>query len=367
MSNKPARGWKAEAPYNELPPLPPSAPLQTPAILKATIKARAALAELDRLAGKLPNPGILVRTLPLMEARCSSQIENIVTTDDMLFQRADQPDDSTLPEIREASRHAEALLEAYHGLKKLPVCSRLAQQVCSRIKDQPMSVRKLPGTVIASRRQVMYTPPVGEAVIRGLLANWEAYLHSEDDTDPLIRMAVAHYQFEAIHPFTDGNGRTGRILNSLYLTEAGLLEQPILYLSRYILANRSDYYRLLNAVTSHEAWEDWVVYILQGVAEVATWTAGKVREIHALVDTTQKLIAKKCPDLPLDDMMRAIFEQPYCRIRHLVVTGVAKRETASIYLVKLAKAGVLTEIKQGRDKLFLNHRLVALLTNPTDR
>lgn len=364
MAKKPVKGWKPEAPYNELPPLPPLTPLQTPAVLKATIRARVALAELDRLAGKLPNPGILVRTLPLMEARCSSEIENIVTTDDMLFQRADLPSESTPPIVREASRHAEALLEAYHGLKKLPVCSRLAQQVCTRIKGHPMPIRKLPGTVIASRKQVMYTPPVGESVIRGLLANWETYLHSDDDTDPLIRMAVAHYQFEAIHPFTDGNGRTGRILNSLYLTEAGLLEQPILYLSRYILAHRSDYYRLLNAVTSHEAWEEWVLYILNGVVEVATWTAGKVREIHTLLESTQKQIVKKCPDLPLDEIMRAIFEQPYCRIRHLVDTGIAKRETASLYLVQLTKAGVLTEIKQGRDKLFLNHRLLHLLTNP---
>jgi Fic family protein len=364
MAKKPVKAWKPESPYNELPPLPPSAPLQTPAVLKATIRARAALAELDRLAGKLPNPGILVRTLPLMEARCSSEIENIVTTDDMLFRRADLPNESTPPAVREASRHAEALLEAYHGLRKLPVCSRLAQQICSRIKGHPMSVRRLPGTVIASSKQVMYTPPVGESVIRGLLANWETYLHSDDDTDPLIRMAVAHYQFEAIHPFTDGNGRTGRILNSLYLTEAGLLEQPILYLSRYILANRSDYYRLLNAVTSHEAWEEWVLYILQGVVEVATWTSGKVRQIHALVESTQKQIVRKCPGLPLDEVMRAIFEQPYCRIRHLVEARVAKRETASLYLVQLTKAGVLTEIKQGRDKLFLNHRLVDLLTDP---
>jgi len=211
---------------------------------------------------------------------------------------------------------------------------------------------------------VMYTPPVGEAVIRRLLANWEAYLHEPAGADPLIRMAVSHYQFEAIHPFTDGNGRTGRILNSLYLVEAGLLEQPILYLSRYILANRAEYYRLLNAVTSDEAWEPWVLYMLAGVAEVAAWTAAKVREIHALVDATRALIVRKRPALPVDVLMRHIFEQPHCRIRHLVDAGIAKRETASIYLVQLTKAGVLTEIKQGRDKLFLNHRLVALLTNP---
>ena len=367
MAKKPARGWKPEEPYNELPDLPAAAFLETPAVLKAALAARAAVAELNRLAAKLPNPGILVRTLPLMEARCSSEIENIVTTDDALFRSADLPDEAAPPEVREASRHAEALLEGFHGLAKLPVCSRLAQQVCSRIKGHPMAIRRMPGTILASRSRVMYTPPVGEAVIRRLLANWEAYLHAPKGADPLIRMAVSHYQFEAIHPFTDGNGRTGRILNSLYLVESGLLEQPILYLSRYILANRAEYYRLLNAVTSDEAWEPWVLYMLTGVAKVATWTAGKVRAIHLLLESTQKQIAKMCSDLPLDEIMRAIFEQPYCRIRHLVDAGIAKRETASIYLVQLTKAGVLTEIKQGRDKLFLNHRLVALLTNPEDR
>ena len=366
MAKKPAKTWKPDEPYNELPCLPPSSSLDTPDILKATLKARAALSELDRLAAKLPNPGILVRTLPLMEARCSSEIENIVTTDDVLFRSAGLPDETTPPAAREASRHAEALLEGYHGLSKLPVCSRLAQQVCSRIKGHPMSIRRMPGTVLASRKRVMYTPPVGEAVIRRLLANWESYLHEEDGADPLIRMAVSHYQFEAIHPFTDGNGRTGRILNSLYLVEARLLEQPILYLSRYILANRAEYYRLLNAVTSDDAWEPWVVYMLEGVAEVAAWTAAKVREIHALVDSTRTVIARKCPALPLDDMMRHIFEQPYCRIRHLVDAGVAKRETASLYLAQLVKARVLTETKEGRDKLFLNRRLLALLTGPSE-
>lgn len=163
-----------------------------------------------------------------------------------------------------------------------------------------------------------YTPPVGEEVIRRLLANWEDYLHAPDGADPLIRMAASHYQFEAIHPFTDGNGRTGRILNTLYLVETGLLQQPLLYLSRYILANRAEYYRLLNAVTSHEAWEPWVLYMLKGVAEVAAWTAAKVREIQVLMEATRGLIARRCPTLPGDTLMRHIFEQPYCRIRHLV-------------------------------------------------
>ena len=366
MARKPAKPWKPTEPYNELPPLPPAAALETKAILKATLTARAALAELDRLAAKLPNPAILERTLPLMEARCSSAIENIVTTDDALFRSAEVPDETSPPALREASRHAQALLEGYHGLAKLPVCSRLAQQVCSRLKGHAMPIRRLPGTVLANHARVTYTPPVGEEVIRRLLANWEDYLHAPEGADPLIRMAASHYQFEAIHPFTDGNGRTGRILNTLYLVETGLLQQPLLYLSRYILANRAEYYRLLNAVTSHEAWEPWVLYMLKGVAEVAAWTGAKVREIQVLMEATRGLIARRCPTLPGDTLMRHIFEQPYCRIRHLVEAGVAKRETASRYLAELAKAGVLTEVKSGRDKLFLNRRLLVLLTEPED-
>lgn len=367
MAKRQPKTWRPEEPYNHLPLLPPGAFFASSAILKATLDARVALAELERAVGKLPYRDMLLRTLALMEARCSSEIEGIVTTDESLFRSADLKGKSIPPAVREASRCAEALLSGYRRLGKLPVGGRLAEQVCSEIKGCDMPVRNRPGTVIASGWRIVYTPPVGESRIRDLLANWESYMRSQEDLDPLIRMAVAHYQFEAIHPFTDGNGRTGRVLNSLYLVEAGVLEQPILYLSRYILANRAEYYRLLNAVTSDEAWEPWVLYMLTGVAEVATWTAGKVRAIHLLSESTQKQIAKKCSDLPLDEIMRAIFEQPYCRIRHLVDAGIAKRETASIYLVQLTKAGVLTEIKQGRDKLFLNHRLVALLTNPEDR
>ena len=363
MAKRQPKTWRPEEPYNHLPLLPPGAFFASSAILKATLDARVALAELERAVGKLPYPGMLVRTLALMEARCSSEIEGIVTTDESLFRGADLKGKSIPPAVREASRCAEALLSGYRRLGKLPVGGRLAEQVCSEIKGCDMPVRNRPGTVIASGWRIVYTPPVGESRIRDLLANWESYMRSQEDLDPLIRMAVAHYQFEAIHPFTDGNGRTGRVLNSLYLVEAGVLEQPLLCLSRHILAHRQDYYRLLNVVRGQAAWEEWVLFMVRGVTQVARWTTAKVREVHELADYTQKLIAKKCPDLPLDDLTRAIFEQPCCRIQHLMRAGIAKRETASIYLSRLTKAGVLTEIKQGRDKLFLNHRLVALLTN----
>ena len=364
MAKRTENNWNPLQPYNELPLLPPAVDIETPAILKATIQARSALSQLDRLANKLPNPGVLVRTLPLLEARCSSEIENIVTTDDELFRNGNSLDDALDPALREAGRYAEALLEGYWSLPKLPVCTRLAQQLCSRIKGHPMPIRKLPGTYLAKGKNVTYTPPVGESVLRKMLTNWETYLHDNRGPDPLIRMAVAHYQFEAIHPFTDGNGRTGRILNSLYLVEANLLEQPILYLSRYILTHRTEYYRLLNAVTRSHAWEPWILYILNGVVEVATWTAQKVEEIHRLVESTHIQIKTKCPVIPSEEMIRIIFEQPYCRIKNLVDSSIAKRETASIYLAQLVKVGILKEVKVGRDKLFLNHRLIKLLVGP---
>lgn len=363
MAKRKPKVWSPTEPYNHM-PLLPVAELGTSIILKATLEARVALAELERAVGKLPDPDILVRTLALMEARCSSAIEGIVTTDEALFRGADEDGPSTPWTIPHVSRCAEALLEGYRGLRKLPVGTPLAEQVCARIKGGAMPLRNRRGTVIVSGRQIVYTPPVGESLIRRLLANWESYLRSEQDIDPLIRMAVAHYQFEAIHPFTDGNGRTGRVLNSLYLVESGVLERPILCLSRHILAHRPDYYRLLNVLRSQEAWEEWVLFIVGGVTAVARETTAKVRKIHALMESTRRVIATRCPALPQDEMMRVIFERPCCRIRHLVDAGVAKRETASLYLAQLAKAGVLEQVKEGRDKLFLNHRLVALLTEP---
>ena len=234
--------WHPEAPYNKLPDLPPAADLETKLVLKQCILARAALAELKQAAGLIPNQSMLINTLPLLEAQASSEIENIVTTTDKLFQFQNSGERAD-PVTREALRHSTALLEGYRSLKRHPLSTRTAEQVCTRIKGIQMQVRRIPGTALASGRRgtVTYTPPAGEDLLRTKLANWERFLHEALDIDPLIRMAVGHYQFEAIHPFTDGNGRTGRVLNSLFLVQEGLLTLPILYLSRYIIANKADY------------------------------------------------------------------------------------------------------------------------------
>jgi Fic family protein len=362
-----AGGWPARA-YNDLPHLPPAVELETKPVLKLCIKARAALAELKQAAGLLPNPAMLINTLPLLEAQASSEIENIVTTADKLFQHM-QATSGADPATREALRYRDALLEGVKVVKSRPLTTRTAESICTQIKGVEMSVRKVPGTALANdaTAEVIYTPPEGEAHIRGLLANWERFLHEEDAMDPLVRMAAAHYQFEAIHPFTDGNGRTGRILNSLFLVEQGLLPLPILYLSRFIIANKADYYRLLLAVTRESVWEPWLLYMLRAVEETATWTTAKIAAIRTLAVHTTRHIRLQAPKIYSRELADVIFEQPYCRIANLVEAGVAERQAASRYLKTLASIGVLSEQASGRDKLFVNPKLMALLTHDDNR
>ena len=258
-----------------MPPLPPKVDLETPRLLKQCIPARAALAELKHAAELIPNQSVLINTLPLLEAQASSEIENVITTTDRLFQYREM-DENADAATKEALRYSQALLEGYESLRERPLTTRTAEQICSHIKGSEMRVRRVPGTALARGQTIVYTPPVGEDLLRSLLANWERFLHEATDIEPLIRMAVGHYQFEAIHPFTDGNGRTGRVLNSLFLISQDLLTLPILYLSRYIIQHKTDYYRLLREVTSAAAWEDWVMFMLKGVEETARWTVTKI-------------------------------------------------------------------------------------------
>ena len=227
-----------------------------------------------------------------------------------------------------------------------------------------MTVRKIQGTALANNAtgEVVYTPPEGEARIRDLLANWERFLHLEESIDPLVRMAAAHYQFEAIHPFIDGNGRTGRVVNSLFLVEQGLLPLPVLYLSRYIIANKTDYYRLLLAVTREAAWEPWLLYMLRGVEETATWTTAKIGAVRKLAVDTSDYVRMQLPKIYSRELVDVIFEQPYCRIANLVEAGIAGRQAASRYLKALVNIGVLIEQAFGKEKLFVHPKLMTLLT-----
>lgn len=355
--------WQADQPYNQLPLLPPKVDLETKGILKACIPARAALAELKQAGELLPNQGLLINLLPLLEAKDSSEIENIVTTTDKLFQFAEEESLADAA-TKEALRYRTALFDGYQSLKHGPLNITTAIDVCSTIKDTEMDVRWVPGTTLVNRRsgQVIYTPPDGEDQIRHLLENWERFLHEDDNIDPLIKMAISHYQFEAIHPFTDGNGRTGRILNVLYLIEQELLSLPILYLSHFIVNNKATYYSLLNQVTSNHAWEPWVLYLLQAVEETAKFTTQKIAGIRGLLEITREHVSHQLPKIYSYELLNIIFEQPYCRIKNLVDNQIAKRQTASEYLKQLCQIGVLEEVQVGKEKLFIHPKLVALMT-----
>lgn len=355
--------WIPNQPYQDLPPLPPNAEVETRPILKRCIAARAALAELKQAAELIPNPAILVNTLPLLEAKASSEIENIVTTTDKLFEHL-KSETNADPATKEALRYSWALFNGFSTLREHPLNTRTAETICSNIKGVHMTVRRIPGTALGNeaRGEVVYTPPVGEAVLREKLANWESYIHTATEIDPLIRMAVGHYQFEAIHPFTDGNGRTGRIVNSLYLIEQDLLTLPVLYLSRFILQNRDTYNKLLLGVTRYQAWEHWILFMLEAVHDTAIWTSAKIAAIRSLADITKTYVKRELPKIYSYELVDTIFELPYCRIANVVEKGIAKRQTASNYLKELVRIGVLVEHTQSKEKLFVHPKLMRLLT-----
>jgi len=361
----PRNTFSAERPYSGLPLLPPRTELETKAVLKALVGARTALAELKQAGELIPNQAILINTLPVLEARASSAIENIVTTADRLFRFAqDETSEQADPATKEALRYQSALMQGLRVLAKKPVTTTMAVDICRTLRGIAVDIRKTPGTALTNQStgKIVYTPPEGQDRLRDLLANWERFLHDESDLDPLIRMAVGHYQFEAIHPFTDGNGRTGRILNLLFMVEQRLLDQPVLYLSRAIIRRRTDYYRLLNAVTTDDAWEPWVLFMLDAVQGTATWTTAKIRAIRELLRRASAHVREHASALYSRELVELVFEQPYSRIANVVDAGIAKRQTASVYLKALCDVGVLREVKAGREKLFIHPNLITLLT-----
>jgi Fic family protein len=360
--------WNPAKPHNSLPPLPPGQDLESRVVLKACINARTALAELKQAAGLIPNQTMLINTIPLLEAKDSSEIENIVTTTDRLFQHA-QWENLADPATKEALRYRSALHKGYQSLKDRPLCTATAVEICRTLKGVDMDIRKTPGTQLINDKtgEVIYTPPEGENQLRDMLANWERFIHNEEDVDPLVRMAVGHYQFEAIHPFIDGNGRTGRVLNILYLIQQDLLQLPILYLSRHIIANKSDYYKLLLDVTRDGAWEPWILFMLKAVEETSRWTTDKIAAIRNLSEHTTEFVRDSLPKIYTRELVDVIFEQPYCRISDLVNKGVAKRQAASRYLKDLVELGVLVEQAVGKEKLFIHPKLMKLLSRDSNQ
>lgn len=352
-----------EVPFDDLKPMPPAhLDLEPKLVLKATVEARVALATLAQAGQFLPNPSVLTHAVPLLEAQASSEIENIVTTADELFKHADSggADHATT----EALRYRSALFAGVDAIRNRPLTGATAARLCSELQGREMAIRTKPGTRIVSpaTQEVVYAPPEGADLIREKLLEWERFVHAVDDLDPLVRMAVAHYQFEAIHPFHDGNGRTGRVINILMLIQAGLLSEPILYLSRAIIDRKNDYYRLLRAVTAEGAWVDWILYMLDIVREAAESTTKKIDAIRTCQDDISERARAATPGGRDAQFLEVLFEQPYCRIGTVVTRCNVSRQTASSWLRALVEEGLLSDVKAGRELLFVNHDFLDVLT-----
>jgi Fic family protein len=356
--------FQPDKPYNELPMLPPAAEIETVRTLKRAIAANKALAELKYAGNLIPNQGTLIRSIVLQEARVSSEIENIVTTNDKLY-RAMSDDDSRMdPHTKEVLRYETALWSGFESLETRPLATNLYVDIVNCIQKNDAGIRKHSGTRIAnSRGETIYTPPEGETLLRNLLSNLDGFIHDEEDgIDPLIKLGVIHYQFEAIHPFADGNGRTGRILNILYLVDRKLLETPVLYLSRYIIENKAAYYSGLRRVTEEHAWEGWIVYMLDAIEATARATRDRILAIRRQMDEATDFARNELPRVYSKELIELIFQQPYCRIQAVEQAGIAKRQTASTYLKELERIGLLRGVKVGRDQLYINDQLYGLLT-----
>lgn len=346
--------------------LPPTADLESKRILRQCIAARSALEGLRQIGRIIPNQSVLINAIPLLESKVSSEIENIVTTSDQLFEFS-QNQEAADPATKETLRYRTALRQGYEQLRSCPLGTRLAVDVCRTIRGLEIDIRTKP-VALGNREagEIIYTPPQGQELLRNLLANWEEFVHTPSEVDPLVRLAVMHYQFEAIHPFDDGNGRTGRLLNILFLVQEGLLDIPVLFLSRYFLDHRADYYSLLRRVTENGDWEPWVVFILKAVESTANWTSAKIEAIQRLLAHTKSHLKSTLPKVYSHELIDCIFEQPYCRTGNLVERGIAKRQTASKYLTQLEACGVGQVVKIGRENIFLHPKFMKLLTGESN-
>jgi Fic family protein len=351
-------------PYNGLPLLPPMVELETKAVLKQVVAARTALAELKGIARLLPNQGVLIQAVGLQEAKISSEIENIVTTDDALYRGFANDGEGSDPKTKEVLHYKDALWQGYQWVKQddMPLTARLFDMLYQVVKQADDSVRRLPGTRLANPAgETIYTPPEGEGEIRDKLANLERFINEPSDLDPLVRLAVMHYQFEAIHPFPDGNGRVGRILNILHLISEKLLDVPILYLSRYIIEHKGDYYRGLSGVTEKAKWEAWVLYMLRAVESTAKLTGERILAILELKQASMTKAESVLPKVQVPAILDVVFRHPYCKVKFLEQAGLGSRPTCTKYLRALVEAGLLREQPVWRENYFINDAFFEVL------
>lgn len=349
-----------------IPDLPPPGNLETVPVLKALAKANRALAELKGRAATIPNQSILIDTLALQEAKASSEIENIVTTQDELFQADLQLEGPESAAAKEVALYRDALKLGYDHLLKSDglITNRTLIDMFRLLKRREGGFRVTPGTALKndSTGEVVYVPPQDAREIEAAMSALERFINEDEHSalDPLIKMALIHHQFESIHPFPDGNGRIGRILNVLYLTRAGLLEIPILYLSRHITRTKADYYRLLQAVRTQDAWEEWVLYMLEAVAQTAQTTLALVEGMRGQMASVKKRMRDELPNLYSQDLLNNLFRHPYTRIEFVVKDLEVSRQTAAKYLDLLAEKGFVAKHRSGRSNYYVNTDLVRL-------
>jgi Fic family protein len=350
-------------PYNDLPLLPPKADTETKQILRKTISAGRALAQLNGTLLNLPNPTLFLDTIYLQEAKASSEVENIITTNDELYKSlvADRKIDNLA--TKEVLSYKEALWLGLEELKTKPfITTNLCVKIVQCIKQNNASIRNTTGTTLSNTQgEVIYTPPSGEQIIREKLANLEKFINEDETIDPLIKMAILHYQFEAIHPFSDGNGRTGRILLLLYLKISGLLDTPAIYLSEYIIKHKIEYYRCLRDVTEKNEWEDYILYMLDMIEETANKGLKRLNKITVAMDETATEIKNKLPKVYSKDLIEILFRLPYTKRQHLIDENIGNLKTVGNYLIVLEENGFLKSEKVGKEKLYLNHRLLNIL------
>lgn len=345
-------------------PLPPDFDFDTVKILKQLVRSHKALAELKGVAQTIPNETILINTLSLQEAKDSSEIENIVTTHDELYK--ENIDIHTSAASKEAYNYSRALQFGFEIVRsENMLLNRHIVQIQELLVENSAGIRSQSGTVLKnSAGETVYTPPQSKEEILSLLANLEQFINNGDFStlDPLIKMAVVHYQFESIHPFYDGNGRTGRIINILYLVLQNLLNLPILYLSRYITQNKQDYYTVLQNVRDNEDWETMVLYFLEGIEKTAGETVIKIDEIRTLLQRYKNRMRAELPKIYSQDLLNNLFKFPYTRIDFLVKDLGISRQTASSYLDQISEIGLLEKVKVGKYNYFINVNLASILS-----
>jgi len=341
--------------------------VETKPVLKKLTSAHRALAELKWVAQTIPRQDILINSLIIQEAKDSSEVENIVTTHDELYRSNLQLEKMISPGAKEVQNYVAALKKGYELVKtKGVLTSNNIIEIQEVLEQNNAGFRKVPGTNLKNQKtgEVIYTPPQDAKEIKRLMDNLEQFINDDSltDYDAITKMAIIHFQFESIHPFYDGNGRTGRIINILYLVLNDLLEIPILYLSRYIIKNKGEYYKHLQKVRDQESWEDWLIFLITGVEEIAKETSNLIREIKTQMGTMKNELRNNYKFYS-QDLLNHLFKTPYTKIEYLVSELKISRVTASGYLNKLAEDGVLKKQKVGKSNYYINENLVRILTN----